>query len=203
MKARSTLFALAALTTLSVSALAPTQASAWGLQGGYGGGFGHGYHFGGYRFGGYNTMNYFHPSYRPQYWASAPWRPAYRPTYSTPAYAPAPTVAYAPAPAPTYYAPAPVYAPAPTVAYAPPPTVTYQPTYVPQATYVAEPVAPCSGAASAPQAYAPAAQQQVYLPQQQVYVPQPQTAAPYEGNPQQQPYQDHKPAMYASTELQK
>jgi hypothetical protein len=64
MKIRSTILALSALTTLSVSALAPTQASAWGRHGGYGGGYGGGYHFGG-RFGGYRPMSYFRPSYRP------------------------------------------------------------------------------------------------------------------------------------------
>jgi hypothetical protein len=64
MKIRSTILALSALTTLSVSALAPTQASAWGRHGGYGGGYGGGHHFGGH-FGGYRPMSYFRPSYSP------------------------------------------------------------------------------------------------------------------------------------------
>jgi hypothetical protein len=39
MKTRSTILSLAALATLSLSALVPTQASAWGMRGGYGFGY--------------------------------------------------------------------------------------------------------------------------------------------------------------------
>jgi hypothetical protein len=55
MKTRSTILSLAAFTMLSVSALAPTQASAWGIRGGFGGGHFDGGHFdGGYHnWGGY------------------------------------------------------------------------------------------------------------------------------------------------------
>ena len=42
MKTRSKLLTLAALATLFLSALAPTQASAWGMHGGFSGG-----HYGG------------------------------------------------------------------------------------------------------------------------------------------------------------
>ena len=62
MTTRSTILALTTLATLSVAALMPTQASAWGGHGGgHGGGYG-GYHYGGgynrgygqgYRYGGY------------------------------------------------------------------------------------------------------------------------------------------------------
>jgi hypothetical protein len=44
---RKTILALAAVGTLSVAALAPTSASAWGFHGGWHGGFHH--HFGGFR----------------------------------------------------------------------------------------------------------------------------------------------------------
>jgi hypothetical protein len=40
MKTRSAILTLAALATLAISALAPTQASAWSMRGGFGGGHG-------------------------------------------------------------------------------------------------------------------------------------------------------------------
>jgi len=89
MQTRTTILALAALTVTSLSALAPTSASAWGMHGGYGSAHRFGSHFGGYR-----PMSYFRPSYRPHIWASAPQRPytspVYRPyvTYSAPTYLP-------------------------------------------------------------------------------------------------------------------
>ena len=57
MKIRSTILTLAALATLSVSALATTQASAWegGYRGGYRDGYGGGYRYSGRHFGGYES----------------------------------------------------------------------------------------------------------------------------------------------------
>ena len=195
MKIRSTIMTVAALATLSVSALAPTKASAWGMRG-YGGSFGGGYHVGGSRFGGfggYRSMGYFRPSYGPQISASAPTYRRYV-TYSSPAYAP------------------------PTATYAPAPVVTYQQPYAPQPAYVAAPTeapcSPCPSEGSEPQAYTPAPQQQAYV-QQQGYVPQQQVQMPQQGYaPQQQvqmpqapqyqaPVQQPAQDRYSSTALQK
>jgi hypothetical protein len=57
MKTRSTILSLAALATLSVSALAPTQASAWGSRDGY-------------SFGSHRSMGYFGRSFRSHFSAS-------------------------------------------------------------------------------------------------------------------------------------
>ena len=59
MKTRSTILSIAALATLSLSALAPTQALAWGH--GYGHHFGgYGHHGYGHRWGGYGHRSYGH-----------------------------------------------------------------------------------------------------------------------------------------------
>ncbi len=83
MKTRSTIFTLAALATLSLSALAPTQASAGGMHGGFGGGHFGGGHFGGY--GGYHNWGGYGRGYR--YWGGYGrgygWSPYFRPSYET------------------------------------------------------------------------------------------------------------------------
>jgi hypothetical protein len=97
-KTRFTLFALAALTTLSISALAPTRASAWGMHGGGYGGHGwggishcsggHGRNYGGGyggNYGGGYSSNYgggYSGNYRTGETAEAP-RSYYRPSYAT------------------------------------------------------------------------------------------------------------------------
>jgi hypothetical protein len=57
MNTRSTILSLAALATLSVAALAPTQASAWGSRDGY-------------SFGSHRSMGYFGRSFRSRFSAS-------------------------------------------------------------------------------------------------------------------------------------
>jgi hypothetical protein len=61
MKTRSTILSLAALATLSLSALAPTQASAWGMRDGYG--------------YGYRSTGFLAPSIRHRIWGSEPCDP--------------------------------------------------------------------------------------------------------------------------------
>jgi hypothetical protein len=68
MTTRSTILSLAALATLSLAAFAPTQASAWGMRGGYGD-------------GGYRSMGHFGSSYRPRVWASEPCLTEYAPPF--------------------------------------------------------------------------------------------------------------------------
>jgi hypothetical protein len=71
MSTRKSIFALAALVTLSAAALAPTNASAFGFGGHFGGfgrhfgGFGHqfGERFGGYRFGGGFEHRFWYPRF--------------------------------------------------------------------------------------------------------------------------------------------
>jgi hypothetical protein len=213
MKARSTILALAGLATLSLSALAPTQASAWGM-GGYGGGYGYGGGFGGYHTMHIGGLNWGGGGYRPYYRPSFGSYPTYAPAvtyqrsyfprriytaepcngeapvyHSTPHYAPA---TYAPAP--ETYAPAPqTYAPAPQE-YAPAPQ-TYAP--APQAyTQAPQTYAP------APETYAPATAPQSYAPAPQAYAPQQQQG--YEATAgQPQPSQDRNRVNYSSKELQK
>jgi hypothetical protein len=80
MKTRSTILSLAALTMLSVSALAPTQASARGMGGGF-----HGGHFGGGHFGGGYGRGYHNwGNYSGGYGYG--WRPYFRPGYETSSY---------------------------------------------------------------------------------------------------------------------
>jgi hypothetical protein len=67
MNTRPTILSLAALATLSLSALAPTQASAWGMHDGYG--------FG----GGHRSTGYFGSSFRHRVWASEPCPTEYAP----------------------------------------------------------------------------------------------------------------------------
>jgi hypothetical protein len=184
MKTRSTVFALAALTTLSVSALAPTQASAWGMHGCRGGGHSYGgdYRYsGGHGWGGMSRYSGgYGGSYRTAETAEAP-RPYYRPRYATsyPSYAPS----------------QPAYDPAPVVTHAPAPT--YQQTYIPRPTYVAEPEAP------APQVYAPAPPPQAYAQPQQLEQPYVEASSQSETPEQPQSNQDRRPAIYSSRELQK
>jgi hypothetical protein len=233
MKIRSTILSLAALATLSVSALAPTKASAWGMHGGYGGGYHHfggygGYHhFGGY--GGYHNWGSYGGGYRHVWSGYRPyWRPHYRPsygsypTYVAPAYAPAPVAApcecEAPAPT-TYVAPAPVQQPCECEAPAPIVKRVYVPVQVPVPVRVEVPVpvrvpvpvavpvvqqaAPCSCEAPAPTAYVP--------PPAPAATPcnceAPAAPTSYSQAPQvaqtAAPSQDHRPVNYASTELQK
>jgi hypothetical protein len=80
MKTRSTILSLAALATLSLSALAPTQASAWGMHGGFGGGHFGGGHFGGY--GGYHNWGGY-GGYRNWSGYGYGWRPYFRPSYAS------------------------------------------------------------------------------------------------------------------------
>jgi hypothetical protein len=194
MKNCTSILALAALATLSISALAPSSASAWGMRGGHGG-YGGG-HFGGHYGGGYRPMaGYVRPSYFPRqvYRHWYPSRPYYSPSYAT-----------------TY--PAPSYAPAPVVSYqATPSYAPAQPTYAVQPTAV-----PCNCEAPAPQAYVPpqptAAPCNCEAPAPQAYVPPPQPTAPVACNCAQQSYapqqdqpatQQMKPVNYASAELKK
>jgi len=65
MKTRSTILAVAALATLSLSALAPTQALAWGHGWGHHYGHGWGHHYGyGHRWYGHRWGYYGHRFYR-------------------------------------------------------------------------------------------------------------------------------------------
>jgi hypothetical protein len=202
MKIHSTIMTVAALATLSVSTLAPTQASAWGM-GGY---HNFGGHSGGYRFGalgGYHSRGGWSGGYR------RPWSETYVPRRS---YYPSYQTSY-----PSYAPSAPIYA-ASQPAYAPAPVVTYRRPYAPQPAYVAAPMeaprSPCPSEGTEPQAYTPAPQQQAYV-QQQGYVPQQQVQMPQQGYaPQQQvqmpqapqyqaPVQQPAQDRYSSTELQK
>jgi hypothetical protein len=111
MKTRSTILTLAALATLSLSALAPTQASAWGMHGGFGGGHFGGGHFGGY--GGYRNWG----GYR-----GYGWNPYFRPSYAS------------------YGFYAPVQVPVPVQVAVPVPVQVAVPVAVPVPTQVAVPV---------------------------------------------------------------
>jgi hypothetical protein len=75
MTPRSTILSLTALATLSLAALAPTQASAWGLRDGYG-------------FGGYRSMRHFGPAFLPRRQVTASCAveqaPTFRPSFGRP-----------------------------------------------------------------------------------------------------------------------
>jgi hypothetical protein len=188
MKTRSTILALAALVTLSVSALATTPASAW--EDGYRGGYRDGYQYSGRHFGGYGSMGNFRPSYRPYV------------TDAAPSYAPAPVANYAPAPTVNYQRP-----------YIRRPAYVAAPTAVPCDGEATGPRVDAPAPQPQRQAYV-APQPQAYVapqPQPQAYVPPQQPEETYEEEapgmqsetPEQQPAQDRRPATYSSRELQR
>jgi hypothetical protein len=200
MKTRSIL-SLAALAMLSVAALAPTKASAWGGHGGghggghYGGGHYGGGHYGGHYGGGYGRgyggyHNWGH------YGSGYGYRPYYRPNYETsyPTYAPSYPVSehcdYCEAPAPVYHATEPCNCEAP-------PQVVVKRVYVPVRVEVPVPVrveAPCE--CEAPVRYVPPPVEENCNCETPSY----RTRETYA--PRQQPYQDRQ-ANYASKELEK
>jgi hypothetical protein len=180
MKIRSTILALAGFATISLSALAPTQASAFDLNGGD-------IRIGGIHISGLNVGNL------------AQIGGGYRvPTVTY--QRPCPGEAHSYAPAPQTYAPA-TYAQAPQN-YAPAPQG-----YAPASQYAPAPqgYAPAEqGSAPAPQEYAPAPQS--YAPAPQAYAPQQQpqgNEAAMGSEYPQQPSQDRNRVNYSSRELQK
>lgn len=78
MKTRASILALAATAALGLSALTPTDASAWGF---HGGGFRGGYHFGHFgHWGGFGHYGYGWRGYgfRHAYWGGYRWWPRWR-----------------------------------------------------------------------------------------------------------------------------
>jgi hypothetical protein len=210
MKIRSTFLALAALTTLSLAALAPTQASAWG--GGHGGGHFGGGHYGGGHFGGGHYGGGHHNwggGYGRGYGGYHNWGHygsgyGYRPSY--PSYAPSYPVSercdYCEAPAPVYHAQEPCECEAqPEVVV----KRVYVPVRVPVRVEVPYPVrvevpvpvreAPCD--CEAPVRYTPPPVEENCNCEAPTY----RTRETYA--PRQQPYQDSQAVNYASKELEK